>query len=131
MENREELYANECELCSFRMHENDFLCIYVKNSVHTFDKQFLSFRVIERYLQGRKTPLLLDLSAASLILYKLEAKEHLAEILPKLFSAVAVLAPSTLQKVAPTIFLNTMGEPLPIRIFDTEKEAREWLWHYG
>ena len=127
MENREKLYAYDCELCTFRMHENGFLCINVNHSVHTFEKQLLSFRVIERYLEDTKTPLLLDLSATSVILSSLETREHIAEMLPKLFKAVAVLAPSTLQKVAPTIFLNTVGEPVPIRIFESTPEAMEWL----
>lgn len=131
MKNREKLYAYECELCSFRMHENGFLCIYVNHSVHTFEKQLISFRVIEHYLDDIKTPVLLDLTATSVILSSLEVREHIAEMLPKLFKAVAVLAPSTLQKVAPTIFLNTVGEPVPIRIFDSWAEATEWLGQYG
>lgn len=131
MENREELYANECELCSFRLHENSLLYIYLKHSVHTLEKQQLSFRIIERYLSGEKMPMLLDLSATSVILSSMEVREHIAEMLPKLFSAVAVLAPSTLQKVAPTIFMNTMGEPVPMCIFDREEEARNWLQQFG
>jgi hypothetical protein len=68
---------------------------------------------------------------SSLILVDETTKELIARKLPSMFTAVAVLAHSTLQKVAPTIFLNTMGQPIPIRIFDSEQEAKEWLNWYA
>jgi hypothetical protein len=57
-------------------------------------------------------------------------REYIARELPVLFRAVAIVAVTTLQRVAPTIFLNTMGQPVPMRIFASEEEAIAWLRGY-
>lgn len=130
MENLQLLTPHECELCSFSLGENGILCITVKDNIHTHEKQLVALDLIIDLTDGRKLPALLDLREVSLILSDVKARERMARTLPFMFDAVAVLAVTELQQVAPTIFLDTMGQPVPIRVFDSERKAVAWLEQY-
>lgn len=130
MENRNELNPYECELCSFHIDEEGVLHLRAKESVHTYEKQIAAFEMIRWLTDGIRVPLLLDLTDASLMMFDLDTREYIARELPVLFSAVGVVAVTTLQKVAPTIFLNTMGQPVPMRMFSSREEAVRWLRHH-
>jgi hypothetical protein len=126
MEKTQQPYVYECELSYFWFDENDFLFFRSKDVVQTLQKQKKTFEMLKNMGCHNKS-MLLDLTGCSLLMYDEKTKEYLAWTLPLLFNAVAVVAKTTLQKVAPTIFLNTMDLSIPMRIFDTEEEAREWL----
>lgn len=127
MQNLGKKYWYECEICSFLPDDRGFLRITAKDAVYTYEKQRIAFGMISECTGGYPVPLLLDMGNSSLILFDVTTKELIARKLPAMFRAVAILAPTTLQKVAPTIFMNTMGQPVPMKLFDTEEEAAEWL----
>ena len=130
MENLQLLNPHECELCSFSVGDNGILHITVKDTIHTYEKQLIAFERIIDLTDGSKMPMLLDLRGVSLILSDVKAREYMARTMPFMFDAVAVIAVTELQKVAPRIFLDTMGQPVPIRVFDSEEEAVTWLRQY-
>jgi hypothetical protein len=117
----------DCELCSFWIDENGYLCIVAKNAVRTLEKNKATLALIREVTGGRPLCTFIDMRIDSLLLFDLKTKENIACQLSVLFKAVAILAPATLQKVGPTIFLNTVKVPIPIRIFDEEDEAKAWL----
>lgn len=109
---------------------NGYLHARAKKTVPTTGKYRIAFELISYITAREPVCMLLDMSHTSLILMDEDAKDVISKHLPGMFKAIAVLAPSTLQKVAPTIFLNTMGQPVPIRIFEDEWEAEAWLCRY-
>jgi hypothetical protein len=131
MENQREWRPLECELCSFHWDPLGILTIVAKDVARTYEKQLAALAMIDQITDGIPVSLVLDLRETSLILYDSDTREYLARRLPFMFKAVAVIAVTTLQKVAPTIFLNTVGEPVPIRMFETEVQAAEWLRQFG
>jgi hypothetical protein len=54
-------------------------------------------------------------------------RAYSAEEMPKIFKAMAVISRTALGKAASHLFLYFHGESVPIKNFDNEKEAREWL----
>jgi hypothetical protein len=129
MENPKKFDCYECDLGSF-CFKCGYLHAVARKTVPTSEKYRIAFEMIRHMTVNEPVCMLLDMGSTSLILMDETAKELMARSLPGMFKAIAVLAPSTLQKVAPTIFLNTMGQPVPIRIFDDEWEADAWLRKY-
>jgi hypothetical protein len=130
MESPEKFCVYECAVSSYWFDGNGFLWARSKNVIHTRRKSKAAFELIRHLTDNQRVCLVLDLSCNSLVMLDEKSKEFIASELPEMFRAVAVLAPTTLQKVAPTIFLNTVGQPVPIKIVDTEQEAVEWLKWY-
>lgn len=121
----------ECEVSVFWFDETGFLhACFKKGVVRTLERQKAAFELIRSITNDQPVCLLGDVSDCSLILLDEKIKEYIAAEMPLLFKAVAVLAPYTLQKVAPTIFINTMKPTVPIQIFDEKEEAMEWLKQY-
>lgn len=56
-----------------------------------------------------------------------EVREYAAKELPKLFKAMALLSKSALGKMLANLFFNLKSQPYPVKMFNTEKEARAWL----
>lgn len=129
MEKTQQSYVYECEISHFWFDENDFLFFRSKDVVQTLQKQKKAFEMLKD-MDCYKKCMLLDLTDCELLMYDEKTKEYLAWTLPLLFNAVAVVAKTTLQKVAPTIFINTMDLSIPMQIFHTEEEAKEWLKQY-
>jgi len=127
MENSLESYRYESEVSYFWFDENNFVCVRQKDVVRTLEKQKKAFELLKSMMSCDNQVMLLDFSDCGLVMFDEKTKEYIAWTIPLLFKAIAIVAKTTLQKVAPTIFLNTMEVTIPVRIFDTEEEGKEWL----
>jgi hypothetical protein len=56
-----------------------------------------------------------------------EVREYAAIELPKLVKAVAMVSESALGKMMANIFFSLKHQPYPVKMFNDETEAREWL----
>lgn len=117
----------EFELANYWFDENGLFCARQKDGERTIKKEKAAFDLIDRMAGGKKICMYVDTTDCPVLILDDECKVLAAHELERLCKAVAVLTTSVLHKIAPTIFLNTMGEPVPIRMFHTEKEAKEWL----
>jgi len=127
MENSLESGKFESEAAHFWIDENNIVCIRSKGVVRTLEKQKKAFELLKSAISCDNTVMLVDLTGSGLIMIDEKTREYVAWTLPLLFKAVAVVAKTTLEKVAPKIFLSSMDLSIPVRLFDTEEEAKEWL----
>jgi len=127
MENPERNYWYETELSYFWFVENDLLWVRSKDVPRTFEKQKRTFELLKSMMGNNTTGMVLDMTDCSMIMFDEKTREYIAWTLPLMFRAVAVVAKTTLQKVGPTIFLNTVDLSIPMEIFEEEDEATEWL----
>jgi len=127
MKKPDDLNVYESELATFWFDENGILCSRSKAVTRTVAKQKSTYALIRQITDNRKVCLFSDMRNSALVLQDDKTREYIAREMPKLFIAMAVESESTLEKVGPTIFLNTMNEPIPIRMFSDEHEAKEWL----
>jgi hypothetical protein len=118
----------EGELASFWFDEDGILCAVSKGVFRTLEKQKANYDFIRKITGNKRVCLLAD----NTITYTQDdsTREYSATEMPKLFKAMAVMSRTAIGKAASHLFLFFQGQPVPIRNFDNEKEAKEWLRQY-
>ena len=59
-----------------------------------------------------------------------EMRDYVAEVIPEIAKAVAVISRSAVGKMAANLFFSIKKQPYPIKMFTDETEAKEWLKQY-
>lgn len=59
-----------------------------------------------------------------------EVRDYAAQELPKLVKAIAMVSTSALGKMLANLFFSIKSQPYPVKMFNEENEAREWLKQY-
>ena len=109
--------------------ENGILCSIAKKvpqqTVEEAKKTMEEFRKITG---GKKICLLSD-STDSPPANK-EMRDYAAEVMPEIAKAVAIISRSAVGKMAANLFFSIKKQPYPVKIFDDEQKAKEWLKQY-
>ena len=59
-----------------------------------------------------------------------EVRKYLSEEMPKIIKALALISSSPLGRMVANLFFNIKKQPYPVKMFNNEQEAREWLKQY-
>lgn len=59
-----------------------------------------------------------------------ELKDFAAKEFPKIIKAIAMVSDSALGKMLANLFFTLKTQPYPTKMFNNEKEAKEWLKQY-
>lgn len=59
-----------------------------------------------------------------------EFRDYVAEVMPCLMNAVAVLSNAAASRMMVNLFSSIQKQPHPIKMFDDEIKAKEWLKQY-
>lgn len=109
--------------------ENGILCSVAKKvppqTIEEAKKTMVEFRKITG---GKKVCLLSD-STNSHPANK-EMRDYAAEVIPEIAKAVAIISNSAVGKMAANLFFSIKKQPYPVKIFNDETEAKEWLMQY-
>ncbi len=101
-----------------------------KNATHTLEAAKASIAAIERMLGPNvKRPMILDLT----IPLKTTGEAQSFYASPEsgdTITAMAMITPSTLARVIGNLMLGATREALPMKLFETEEQALEWLREY-
>ena len=115
----------EDELADFWFDDDGILCAQAKQTKRTLEKQKATYALVRQITGNRMVCLLSDVTSVGP--QDKETREYAAEQLPELFKAMAVFADSSFGKLVINTFVSFSGEPIPIRMFDNEDDARTWL----
>jgi hypothetical protein len=115
----------EGELATFWFDENGILCALSKNTPRTLEKQKKNYEFIREITSNKKVCLLSDTTTSRP--QDKETRDYMAGELPKIFKAMAVISGSVLGKLITNTFLVLKKQPIPIKMFSNEAEAKEWL----
>jgi CO dehydrogenase/acetyl-CoA synthase gamma subunit (corrinoid Fe-S protein) len=111
------------------MDENGIICSVSKKvppqTIEESKKEIQEFR--KRYGEG-KFCMLLDITNASPT--PKEVRDWAAEELNKLTKAMALISKSALGRMVANLFFGLKPPPYPTRMFENEKDAKEWLKQY-
>lgn len=118
----------EGELAIFWFDENDILCAYAKNTPRSLEKQKQNYAFIREITGNKKVCLLSDITSASP--QDKKTRDYSAGELPNVFKAMALISKSPLGKFIANMFVALKNQPIPIKMFATEEEAKEWLKQY-
>ena len=59
-----------------------------------------------------------------------EVRDYLSQEMPKITKAIALISSSPLGRMVANLFFNIKKQPYPVKMFNKEQEAREWLKQY-
>lgn len=59
-----------------------------------------------------------------------EMRDYAAEVIPEIAKAVAIISRSAVGKMAANLFFSIKKQPYPVKMFNEETEAKEWLKQY-
>jgi hypothetical protein len=96
-----------------------------KDTPITLEKAKASLEFVRQLNKGKKIRVIAD--STFLHPQDKETKEYTARELPRDFSAVAVITHSHIGRIITNIFLKLIKKPLPIKMFLTEGDAKQWL----
>lgn len=109
--------------------ENGILCSIAKKvPPETVEEVKKTVAELAKITDGKKVCLLSDNTDSPPA--NKEMRDYLAEIIPEIVKAVAIISRSAVGKMAANLFFSIKKQPFPIKMFTDETEAREWLKHY-
>ncbi len=113
------------ELAVYWIENDELLCSVCTSNPRTFVATKNSFDLIDKITGGRKVCLLSDISAAGRGADKV--RQLSVEGSKKHFKLMALITSSAFGSLLGNTFMTISGQPLPMKLFTNEKEAREWV----
>lgn len=111
------------------MDENGIICSISKK--HPPQSLEETKRDVENWYKrwgNKKYCLLLDITNSSPT--SKEIRDYVADELPKMVKAIAMISNSALGRMVANLFFGLKPPPYPTKIFGNEQEAKEWLKQY-
>jgi hypothetical protein len=117
------------ETSTFWFDENGILCSISKKS-HPLSMEDVE-RTVEEFkklIGDKKICMLIDVT--NTVESSREVRDYAAAEFPKFVKAIAMVSKSALGKMLANLFFTLKAQPYPTRMFNDEKEAKEWLKQY-
>jgi hypothetical protein len=109
--------------------ENGILCAISKKSPpQTLEETKKSIEEFYLITKGKKVCLLLDITNSNPA--SKEVRDYVANEMPKITKALAMVSNSPLGKMIANLFFGLKPPPYPTKMFTNEQEAKEWLKKY-
>lgn len=125
------VYAKVIDLPTSQVwrEESGIVCVISKKvKPQSVDEARASVESFSKFLGSEKACMLIDVTHSSES--SREVRTYAAEALPKMVKALAMVSDSVLGKMIANLFFNLKSQPYPVKMFDNENEAREWLKNY-
>lgn len=101
-------------------------CVVFENVLMELDDAVENVRAVGQLANGKKVPVLVDMSFA--VGATKEARAYFSQPeVGEIQSASAIVVKSLMAQMLGNFFLGLNKTTFPIKIFQTEEEAREWL----
>ncbi len=109
--------------------ENGILCSVAKKvPQQTVEEAKKTMVELKKLTGGKKICLLSDSSDATPA--NKEMRDYAAEVIPEIAKAVAIISRSAVGKMTANLFFSIKKQPYPVKMFNEETEAKEWLKQY-
>lgn len=82
----------------------------------------------KKLTDGQKVCILIDATNTGEM--SREVRDYAAQEFPKIFKAIAIISGSALGKMMANLFFTIKNPPYPIKMFNDESEAKNWLEQY-
>lgn len=115
----------ETEINTMWFEESGILCSIEKPVTLTVENFSTAFAVMQRITKGKRFCLMNDLQTVSAP--DKEVRDLITRLMLTAVIAQALITPSMFSKMIANIYLALKKQPFPIRMFNTEREARVWL----
>lgn len=94
----------------------------------TLEQTRQNFQILKKYINNQKVCMLLDVTDTSQSTR--EVRDFAAQELPTFVKAIAMISRSALGKMLANLFFSLKSQPYPVKMFNDENEALQWLRQY-
>lgn len=109
--------------------EKGVLCaIFKKSEPQTLEQAKESIKEFKKIVREKKVCMMIDITNSPES--SKEVRDYIAEEFPKFIKAIAMISGSALGKMLANLFFNIKKQPYPTRMFNNERDARDWLVQY-
>jgi len=113
----------------FWFDEDGILCsVSKKSSPQTLEQAIKTIEEFKKLIGEKKICMLAEASNSGESTK--EVRDYAAIEFPKFIKAIAIISKSALGKMLANLFFNIKSQPYPTKMFNDEKEAKEWLKQY-
>lgn len=112
----------------FWFDEDGIMCSVAHNVTQTLDGAKEAMERMREILNGRKVCLLSDSTDSAPV--NKEMRDYAAEVIPEIVKAIAVISRSSVGTMAANLFFKLKKQPYPVKFFNHEGEAKQWLKQY-
>ena len=109
--------------------ENGILCSIAKKvPQQTLEQAKESMIEFTKLTGGKKVCMLSDNTDSPPV--NKEMRDYAAEVIPEIAKAIAVISRSSVGRMAANLFFSLKKQPYPVKFFEKEEEAKQWLKQY-
>ena len=114
---------------TFWFDESGIVCsINKKSDPQSLEEVKEIIKTFNELTGGKKICLLADATHTSESTK--EVRDYVATEFPKFIKAIAILSDSSLGKMIANLFFKLKSQPYPTKMFNDEKEAKDWLQQF-
>lgn len=129
MEPSKNTKVTEWEASKFWFDEMGILCsVSKKVKPQSLEETKIIVENFKKIIGDKKVCLLMDVTNSSEA--SKEVRDYAAVEFPKFIKAMAMISKSALGKMLANLFFSVKTQPYPSKMFNNEKEAKEWLLQY-
>jgi len=116
------------EIADYRFSEEGILYSYSKSPERTIENIRNNVQLVKNITGGKKVPLLIYLCKSPVP--DKETRRFATEQLPLIYTAMAMVSKPGLSQLIMQILFRFQKPPIPMKSFDDDEKAREWLLQY-
>ena len=99
-----------------------------KAASRTLEETIKSVEEFKKLIGPKKVCMLVDITNASPT--SRELREYTAKVLPEFVKAMAMVSSSVAGRMLGNLYFSIRVQPFPTKVFNSEKEAKDWLQQY-
>ncbi len=126
-------FVSESESATWWIDDGGIVCsVSKKTGINaTREEMIRQFENFKKTNTGKKVCILFDISHAKPSEGLNKEREFLSEEMATIVKAMAVISSSALGRLLANLFFNLKAPAYPMRVFDNEHDARQWLRKYN
>ncbi|MES2591305.1 MAG: hypothetical protein V4608_05435 [Bacteroidota bacterium] len=99
-----------------------------KIPAQTIDEAKASMADFLKITGGKKVCMISDSSDSPAV--NKEMRDFAAEVIPQIVKAIAIISRSSAGRMAANLFFSLKKQPYPVKFFENEVDAKQWIIQY-
>jgi hypothetical protein len=113
------------DIGEFWFDDDGILYCNANNTERTIENLTEAFKLVEKITGGKRACLVTDITNTGV--QNKKERDFATGMLPRYYKAMAIISESDFGRTIANIFLSLYHLPIPIKLFKTQVEAREWI----
>jgi hypothetical protein len=113
------------DIADFWFDDEGFLCCNANATERTINNLNSTFKLVEEISGGKKVCLVPDITNTGV--QNKKERDFATAMMPRYYKAMAIISRSDFGNAIANIFLTLYNLPIPMKLFKSELQAKEWI----